>query len=114
MMKNDDESFEINHSPNWPCIPDPPYRILIIDGSGSGKTNVLLNLINNQWPGIDEIYLYVRNPFELKYQLLINGGEKLGNKKLKIPKAFINYSQAIDDVYGNLEDYNPTKKRKML
>ena len=41
----------------WPYNPDRPYRILIIGGSGSGKTNALLNLINNQ-PGVDKIYLY--------------------------------------------------------
>ena len=46
-----------SHNLNWPCIPDHSYRILIIGGSGSGKTNTLLNLINNQ-PDIDKIYLY--------------------------------------------------------
>ena len=45
MMKNDDESVEINHKPYWPNIPDHPYRILIIGGPGSVKTLVLLNLI---------------------------------------------------------------------
>ena len=45
------------HNSNWPYIPDHPYRILIVGGSGSGKTNALLNLINNQ-PDIDKIYLY--------------------------------------------------------
>ena len=52
------------------------------------------------------MYLYVKDPFELKYQLLINGREKT--------KAFVDHSQAIDDVYENLEDYNPIKKRKVL
>ena len=47
-MKHYDESVEINHNPNWPYIPDDPYRILIISGSGSGKTNVLLSLIKYQ------------------------------------------------------------------
>ena len=46
---------KINHNPNWPYIPDHPYRILIIGGSGSGKTNALSRLINNQ-PDIDKIY----------------------------------------------------------
>ena len=45
MMKNYEESVEINHNPNWPYIPDYPYKILLIGGSGSGKTNVLLYLI---------------------------------------------------------------------
>ena len=55
---------------------DHPYRILIIDDSLSGKANVLLNLIKHQRPGIDKIYLYVKDPFESNYQLLINGKEK--------------------------------------
>ena len=49
----------------WPYIPDHPYRILIIGGFGSGKTNALLNLINNQ-PDNDEIYLYAKDPYEAK------------------------------------------------
>ena len=56
----------INHNPNWPYIPDHPYRRLIIGGSGSGKTNALLNLINNQ-PGIDKIYLYAKDLYEPKW-----------------------------------------------
>ena len=56
----------IRHNPNWTYIPDNPYRILIIGGSGSGKTNVLLNLINTQ-PDIDKIYLYTKDPYEDKY-----------------------------------------------
>ena len=58
--------------------------------------------------------LYVKDPLESKYQLLINGREKVGNEILKNPKAFINYSQIIDDVYENLEDYNPTNIRRVL
>ena len=58
------------HNLNWPDIPDPPYRILIIGGSGSGNTNALFNLINNQ-PDIDKIYLYAKDPCEAKYQFLI-------------------------------------------
>ena len=61
MMKNYDQSIEINHNPNWPYIPDHPHRILIIGGSGSGKTNVLLNLIKHQQPDTDKIYLYVKD-----------------------------------------------------
>ena len=66
-MKNYDQLIEINHNLNWHYIPDYPYRILIIGGSGSGKTNMLLNLVNHQQPDIDNIYLYVKDPFELKY-----------------------------------------------
>ena len=64
MMKNYDQLVEINHDPNWPYIPDHPHRILIIGGSGSGKTNVLLNLIKNQRPDIDTIYLLAKDLFE--------------------------------------------------
>ena len=59
------------HNFNWPYIPDHPYRILIIEGSGTGKTNALLNLINNQ-PDIDKIYLYIKDPYENKNKYLIN------------------------------------------
>ena len=54
------------HNPNWPHTLDHPCGILIIDSSGSGKTNVLLNLIENQ-PDIDKMYLYTKNPYESKY-----------------------------------------------
>ena len=58
--------------------------------------------------------MYVKDPFKSKYQVLVNRREKVGIKNLKNPKAFIDYSQKIDDVYENLEDYNPTKKRRVL
>ena len=67
----------IVHNSKWPYIPDHPYRTLIIGGSGSGKTNALLNLINNQ-QDIDKIYLYAKDPYEAKYQYLINKREKVG------------------------------------
>ena len=95
-------------------ISDHPYRILIIGSSRSGKTNVSLNLIKHQQPDIGKIYLYVKDPSEPKYQLFINRREKVGTKNLKNPKAFIDYSQTIDDVYENLEDYNPTKKGRVF
>ena len=83
-------------------------------GSGSGKTNVLPNLIKHQQPDIAKIVVYVKDPFKSKYQLLINKREKVGIKKLKNPRPFIDYSQTIDDVYKNLEKYNSTKKREVL
>ena len=73
-----------------------------------------LNLIKHQQADIDKIYLYVKDPFESKCQLLINGREEVGIKKIKNPKAFIDYPQRIDDVYKNLLDHNPTKKGKVL
>ena len=86
-MNNYNQSLEKNHKPNWPYIPDHPYRILIIGGSRLGKTDVLLDLIKHQRPDIDKVYLYVKDPLESKYQLLINGREKVGTKNLKNPKA---------------------------
>ena len=76
------------HNKNWPYTPDHPYRILIIGGSGSEKTNVLLNLIENQ-PDIDKIYLYTKESYGAKYQYLINKREGVGINHLNNPKAFI-------------------------
>ena len=87
--------------------------MLIIGGSGSEKTNALSNLINNQ-PDIDKIYLYAKDPYEAKYQYLINKREKVGLDHFDDPKAFIEHSNDIHDVYKNTEDYNPGKKRKVL
>ena len=64
------------HNPKWPYIPHHTYRILIAGGSGSGKTNALLNLINNQ-QDIDKLFLYAKDPYK-KYQYLINKREKVG------------------------------------
>ena len=100
------------HNKNWPYIPDHPYRILIIGGSGSGKTNLLLNLIKNQ-PDIDKIYLYVKDPYESKYQYLINKRESVGTNHFNDPKAFIDYSNDMH-VYENIDDYNPDKQNKIL
>ena len=80
----------VNHNPNYPYIPDHPYRILIIGGSGSGKINALLNLINNK-PDIDKIYLYAKDPYEDKYRFLINKRESIGLKHFSDPKAFKMY-----------------------
>ena len=103
MMENYDQSVEINYNLNWPYIPDHPYRILIIGGSGSEKTNVFLKLIKHQQPDIDKIYLYIRDPFDSKYQLLVNGKEKIEIEMLK-NQAFTDYSQTVIDLYENLED----------
>ena len=101
------------HNKNWPYIPDHPYRILIIGGSGSRKTNVLLNLIENQ-PDIDKIYLYAKNPYEAKYQYVINNREGVGIDHFNDRKAFIDYSNEMHDVYKNIDEYNPDKENKIL
>ena len=115
MINFDDYTNEniIEHNSKWPYIRDHPYRILIIGGSGSGKTNALLNLINNQ-PDIDKIYLSAKDPNEEKYQYLINKREKVGLDRFDDPKAFIEYSNDMQDVHKNIDDYNPRKKRKVL
>ena len=104
---------KIEQNSKRPHIPDNPYRILIIGGSGSGKTNALLNLINNQ-PDIDKIYLYAKDPYEAKYQYLNNKREKVGLYHFDDPKAFMEYSNDMKDVCKKIEDYNLGKKRKVL
>ena len=99
------------YNPNWPQIPDHPYRILTIEGSGSGKAILLFNLISQQ-PDIDKIYLYAKDPYEAKYQFLINKRESTGLKHFNDSKAFIEYSNDMDDIYKNIEEYNPNQKRK--
>ena len=100
------------HNKNWPYIPDHPYRILIIGSSGSGKTNLLLNVTENQ-PDIDKIYLFVKDPYESKYQYLVNKREGGGINHFNDPKAFIGYSNDIH-VYEDIDDYNPDKENKIL
>ena len=106
------ENMEENNL-NWPYIPDHLYRILIIGGSGTEKTNALLNLINNQ-KDIDKIYLYAKDPYEDKYQYLINKRESVGLKHFNDPKAFIEYSNDMHDVYKNIDNYNLNKENKIL
>ena len=72
------------------CIPDHLYRMLIIGGSRSEKTNALLNLLNIQ-PDIDKVYLYAKDLCEAKYQFLINKRESIRLKHFNDPKAFIEY-----------------------
>ena len=72
-MNNFDDYVNENkteHNSNYPYIPNHLYRILIIRGTGSGETNALLNLINNQ-PDMDKICLYAKDLYKVKYQFLI-------------------------------------------
>ena len=91
------------HNVKWPYIPDHENRTLVIGGSGSGKNNVLLNLINNQ-SVIDKVYLNEKDPYEAEYQYLFNKREKVGLKDHDDPKAFIEYSTDMQDVYNNIEN----------
>ena len=89
--------------------------MLIIGSSGSGKTNVLFNLIQQDNRSlIDKIYLYAKDLSERKYQFLIKKGEDAGIQNLNDPSAFIAYSNPMDDVYNNIVDYNPKRKRNIL
>ena len=100
------------HKKKWPYLPDHPYRILIIGDSGSGKPNVLLNLIENQ-PDIDKIYLYAKDPYEAKYQYLINKRQGVGINHFNDPKAF-EYSDDMSGVYKSINYYNRNKENKIL
>ena len=101
------------HNERWPYIPDHPYRILIIGGSGSGKTSTLLNLINEQ-KNIDKIYLYAKDCSEPKYEYLIRNRENAGINHSNDSEVFIEYSNTMNDVYENINNYNPNRKRKIL
>ena len=105
-----------DHNKKWPYIPDHPYRMLIIGGSEAGKTNVLLNLIKQQdnCNPIDKIYLCAKDLSEPKYQFLIKKREDVGIKHLNDSNAFIEYSNTMDDVCNNIDDYNPNRRRRRI
>ena len=73
----------------------------------------MLNPISHE-PDIDEIYIYGKDPHETKYQLLINKTESTGLKFLNDSKAFIEFSNDMDDIYKNIKEYNLNKKQKIL
>ena len=87
--------------------------MLIIGPSGSGKTNTLLHLINNLHP-IDNIYLYAKDIHEPKYEYLIDKREQAGTKNLNDPHAFVEYSDDIDDVLDDINNYNKNRDKKVL
>ena len=104
------------HNEKWPYVPDHPYRIIIIGGFGSGKRNALLNLIKKQdyFDVIDKIYLHARDLSEPKYQFLIKKGEDAGMKHVNNSNAFIVCSNAMGDVYEDIDNYNPKRDKKSL
>ena len=101
------------HNLKWTEIPYISWRILTGRGSGSRKTNSLLNLLNWE-PDIDKIYLSAKYPYEAKFELLINKRKSTGLMYLNDWKSFIKCSNDMDDIYKNIEDYNPNKKQIIL
>ena len=104
--ENSKKHYEMPYE--WPLLSDYTYRNLIVSGSGSWKTNALINLTNER-NDIDKIYLYVRDLIELKYKYLIKKREDVGIKHVNNPNAFIECSNTLDDVYGNIHDYNSNR-----
>ena len=105
-----------NHNGKWPYIRDHPCRIIIIGGSGLGKTNTLLNLIKEQdnHDFINKIYLYARDLNERKYQFLIKKREDAGIKHYNNLNAFTECSNTMDVVYENINlSQSNQKKRKI-
>ena len=88
-----------------------PYRIIITGGSGSGKTNASIDLINEK-NNIDKIYLYGRALSEPKYEYLIRKREDAGIKHVNNLNAFIEYSNTMNYFYENINDYNPYREKK--
>ena len=105
---NFDNIAEKDNNKDWPC------RKLIIGPSGSGKTNYLLNSIQRDNNIVDKIYLYAKDLEEPKYKLLIDKREKTGLKNLNDKNAFIEYSNTMDHILSDIEDYNKKRKRKIL
>ena len=99
------------HKEKWPYIPDHPYRISRIGGSGSRKTNALINLINEK-NDINKTYLYARDLSEPKYEYLIKKREDAGIKHVSSLNAFIKCPNTMDDINENINDYNPIRKIK--
>ena len=92
---------------------DWPFRMLIIGPSRSGKTNTLLHSINDLHP-IDKIYLYAKDIREPKYEHLINKREQAGIKNLNDPHAFIQYTDDMNDVLDDINNYNKIRDKKVL
>ena len=90
-----------------------PFRMLIIGLSDSGKANTLLHLIKNLHP-IDKVYLYAKDLSEKKYEFLINKREQAGIKNLNDPHVFIEYSNDMDDVLGDIDNYSKNRDKKVL
>ena len=108
MIFNFDNITEKDNNKDW------PYRKLVIGPSGSCKTYYFLNSIQRDNDIIDKIYLYPKDLEEPKYKLLIDKREKTGINFNNGPNAFIEYSNSMDDILSDIEDYNKKRKRKVL
>ena len=78
------------------------------------KTYALLGLIACYQPDISKICLHGKNLYEAKCQVLANKCKSLGLKYCDDPKAFVEFSNDIDDTFENIDEYNPNKKHKIL
>ena len=107
IVSNKNINMSSSKDNNW------PFRMLIIGPSGSGKTSTLLHLINNLHP-IDKIYLYAKDIHKPKYEYLINKREQAGIKNLNDPQAFIEYSDDMNDVLDDINNYNKNRDKKVL
>ena len=101
------------YTKTWKNIIQIGHKFLTIHSSESGKTNLLFDLINQQL-NIEKIYLHAKDPYQVKYQFLINKQECTGLRHLNDSKAFIEYSNDVNDINKSTEVYNPNKKRKIL
>ena len=110
MINLDSITNENNKEKNetWPYIPDHLYKSLIIGGSGSEKTNALLNLIRKQ-DDIDKIYLYAKDLSEPKYEFLIKKREDVRKNHFNNPNAVIECSVTMGE-NENIDDYNPNRQ----
>ena len=91
---------------------------MIIWGSASGKINELLTLVKQKnednFTITDKMYLYVKDPNEVKYQYLIKKHEKTGLKEHEEAKSLFDYSDNMQDDYKNIEEWNSDRKHKVL
>ena len=101
------------HNQKWPFFINHPCRILIIGGSGSGKTNALLDLISHQ-DDIDKIHSHAKDLSEPKYQFLIKKREDAGVNHSNYSNYSIGFSNTMDYVYKSVDDYNANRKRRIL